>query len=320
MERRLNYTIVGSFVIVLAVCLVAFLFWMAKYSDKAKEFDYYYTYFQESVSGLNVESLVKLRGVEVGRVKAIKINKDNSEEVAVLLEIENGTPIKVDNYATLDTQGITGLKYIELKGGSNSARKLETDKKNIATIASKKSLMSTLFDNGESITNKIDNILNKIDILLSQKNVKNIDNLLSNLSSTSSYIDANKQKVFQAFEDISALKKSISTDMSLFTSEGRSFLEHSKKFEDDLLHSFKKLGVMSVKAGKASDATFKFFTSMQKNLENGQFDFANAIENNLQIINELALNLKDLSQNIDSTIKELEKVQVICSIKVDQKI
>lgn len=69
MEKRLSYTIVGTFVIGLFIALVAFMFWLGKYGDKATQFDYYYTYFEESVSGLNIASLVKLRGVEIGRVK-----------------------------------------------------------------------------------------------------------------------------------------------------------------------------------------------------------------------------------------------------------
>ena len=93
MEKRLSYIVVGTFVIVITVSLLAFLFWLAKYGNKSIEHDYYNTYFKESVSGLNVESLVKLRGVEVGRVKKITINKGNSEEVEVLLEIIKDTPI-----------------------------------------------------------------------------------------------------------------------------------------------------------------------------------------------------------------------------------
>lgn len=288
MEKRLSYIVVGVFVIAISLSLVTFLYWLAKYGNENIEYDYYNTYFTESVSGLNVESLVKLRGVEVGRVKKISINKQNSEEVEVLLEILKDTPIKEDSYTILDSQGITGLKYIELKGGHNKSKSLTTSKKDISTIPSKKSIMSQLFDSSESITGKVDIILNKINTLLSNKNMDNISNIVDNLSTTTTYIDANKHKINELFSQV---------DM---------FLEHTKKFEDEFLVPVQKLGSMSDKAGIASDKTANFFDGMQKELNNGEFSVANIVEQNMQILNETALSLRGLSLKLEDTVESLK--------------
>jgi len=305
MEKRLSYTIVGSFVILLSIALVSFMFWLGKYGYKATEYDYYHTYFGESVSGLNIASLVKLRGVEVGRVKKISINKDNSEEVEVLLEINKGTPVKVDSYTSLDSQGITGLKYIELKGGSKDAKLKITSKESIATIVSKKSMLTSLFESGESITTQIDNILVRVSTMLSDDNLKNISNVMNNLSSTTAYIDTQKESIDKMFKDISELKVSIEKNVNQLTDKSGKFLNHTVKFEDDLLVSFKKLGEMSDKAAAASDETRIFFEEMRKELDSGQFSIANIVEENLQIMNETAYALKDLSIELDETVKEL---------------
>ena len=305
MEKRLSYTIVGAFVIGLFVCLVAFMFWLGKYGNKASEYDYYHTYFTESVSGLNIASLVKLRGVEVGRVKEIKINKNNSEEVEVLLEINKGTPVKVDSYTSLDSQGITGLKYIELKGGSKGAKIVITSSEKIAIIISKKSMLTSLFESGESITTKVDTILNRIKLLLDEKNLENISNVIANLSSTTKYVDEQKHSIDKMFKDITELKVSIEKNINQLASKSGKFLDNTSKFEDKLLVSFKKLGEMSDKAAAASDETRIFFEKMQKEVDSGQFSMAQIAEDNLQIINETAQSLRDLSNELDETVKEL---------------
>ena len=305
MEKRLSYTIVGSFVIILSISLVSFVFWMTKYGDKATEYDYYHTYFTESVSGLNVASLVKLRGVEVGRVKSININRNNSEEVEVLLELDKGTPVKKDSYTSLDSQGITGLKYIELKGGSKESINIVTTKKSIAVIISKKSMLTSLFESGESITTKVDIILDRISGVLSHENIEHLSNIAKNLSNTTKYIDEQKESIDKMFKDISELKVSIEHNINKLSYKSGEFLDHTQKFEDELLVSFKKLGEMSDKAAAASDSTKLFFEKMQKEADSGQFSMANIVEDNLQIMNETAHALRDLSIELDETVKEL---------------
>ena len=305
MEKRLSYTVVGSFVILLSIALMAFMFWLGKYGNKATEYDYYKTYFTESVSGLNIASMVKLRGVEVGRVKQISINKQNSEEVEVLLEIDKGTPVKIDTYTSLDSQGITGLKYIELKGGSNEADSIKTSKESIARIVSRKSMLTSLFESGESITTKVDDILNRISIMLSHENLENISEVIDNLSSTTQYIDKQKESIDKMFKDISELKANIEKNLNYLSTKSGKFLDNTSKFEDDLLISFKKLGEMSDKAAKASDETKEFFIKMSQEVDDGQFSMSNIVEENLQIMNETAHALRDLSLELDETVKEL---------------
>ena len=61
---------------------------------------------------------VKYRGVDVGKVTDIRLNPANSEQVRLLFAIERGTPVKQDTEAVLKTQGLTGVAYVELSGGS----------------------------------------------------------------------------------------------------------------------------------------------------------------------------------------------------------
>ena len=309
MEKRLSYMIVGTFVILITLSLLSFLFWLTKYGNKSIEYDYYKTYFKESVSGLNVESLVKLRGVEVGRVKKIKINQNNSEEVQVSLEIIKDTPIKEDTFTVLDSQGITGLKYIELKGGSNESPRLETNKEDISTIPSRKSVMSNLFDSSESITDKaeivlgrVDVVLRRMEIILEDQNIKNLSNTLTKLSSTMNYVDQNKEKIGDLLIQMDT------------------FLVNTQKMEDEMLPSIAKLGTMSDKAANASDSMVSFFNGMELERKKGEFSVGTIIEENLEVLNEAAVSLRDLSRKLENTVDILKDSPSDILYKSNEKI
>lgn len=125
MEPKVNYLLVGSFVALLGAAALVGIFWLGK-TDYRGSYDRYEAYMKESVAGLSVDSTVKYRGVDVGRVRSIALSPENPEEVLLALDILRGTPIKTDTIAVLETQGLTGLSTINLTGGSREALPLQT--------------------------------------------------------------------------------------------------------------------------------------------------------------------------------------------------
>lgn len=109
---------------VLGAAAVGLVLWLGK-TDYLNEYNQYLAYMDQSVSGLSVNSTVKYRGVDIGRVREIALNPENPEEVRLTLDILKGVPIKTDTVATLETQGLTGLAILNLKGGSREAPELE---------------------------------------------------------------------------------------------------------------------------------------------------------------------------------------------------
>jgi len=124
MEPKVNYVIVGLFVALLGAATLAGVLWLGK-TDFRDAYDRYYAFMRESVAGLSVNSTVKYRGVDVGRVKEIALSPENPEEVRLVLDIARGTPIKTDTIAVLETQGLTGLATLNLTGGSRDAPPLQ---------------------------------------------------------------------------------------------------------------------------------------------------------------------------------------------------
>ncbi|MGD0657015.1 MAG: MlaD family protein [Syntrophorhabdales bacterium] len=112
MAKGRSYFLLGLFVIVGVLIGAAAIIWLGatKYFQKGSM---YATYFDESVQGLQVDSIVKYRGVDIGTVRLIDIAPDR-RLVEVLMKID------VDNFsvngvaAKLSLAGITGIVYVEL--------------------------------------------------------------------------------------------------------------------------------------------------------------------------------------------------------------
>ena len=125
METKVNYALVGAFVLVFGVAIIAGVLWIAAGGVTRKAYDPYLAYFSESVSGLNPKSPVKYRGVNVGFVEAIELDADEPNRVRVVLAIEEGVPIRRDTVATLSSQGLTGIAFLDLEGGDPASPLLE---------------------------------------------------------------------------------------------------------------------------------------------------------------------------------------------------
>jgi phospholipid/cholesterol/gamma-HCH transport system substrate-binding protein len=121
METKVSYAIVGAFVLVLSVAIVGGVLWISSGRVAGKDYDTYLAYFTESVSGLNRQAPVKYRGVDVGSVREIGLDPSDPQRVQLVLAIERGVPIKEDTVAVLSVQGLTGIAFLDLEGGSRES-------------------------------------------------------------------------------------------------------------------------------------------------------------------------------------------------------
>ncbi|MBT9612872.1 MAG: MCE family protein [Burkholderiales bacterium] len=122
METDKHYFFEGLFIIGFAIALAIFAVWLGSpgHHDDVR----YRIYFPESVSGLTAGDQVKYRGVDVGTVKSIIIDPENSRLVRVDVRLRKDTPVKTDTRASLALKGLTGAVFIELSGGDPAAQTL----------------------------------------------------------------------------------------------------------------------------------------------------------------------------------------------------
>ena len=121
METKVNYAIVGAFVLLLSGAIVAGVLWISSGRTERKDYDTYLAYFTESISGLNEHAPVKYKGVAVGSVREIALDPTDPQRVRLVLAIERGVPIKEDTVAVLSVQGLTGIAFLDLGGGSRES-------------------------------------------------------------------------------------------------------------------------------------------------------------------------------------------------------
>ena len=85
---------------------------------------YYVEFYNQPVSGLQPGGSVQYQGIQVGRVEEIGFDPEEPKRIIVVLSLKEGTPIKDDVEAQLAMVGVTGMKQIELIGGSRHAEPL----------------------------------------------------------------------------------------------------------------------------------------------------------------------------------------------------
>lgn len=196
METKVNYTIVGAFVLVLGAVLIGSALWLASGGTMQKKYDLYLAIMEESVAGLNLNAPVKYNGVDVGKVRDIQLDPADPERVRLMFAIGRGTPIKVDTLAVLKTQGLTGIAYVELSGGAREAPLLQAiAPEQYPVILTKPSLSARLENVLSTVLAKLDSTSGHIDTLLSEENQAAFKSALADIAAVARTIAARKDSI-----------------------------------------------------------------------------------------------------------------------------
>ncbi|MDZ4812605.1 MAG: MlaD family protein [Pseudomonadota bacterium] len=193
METKVNYAIVGAFVLVLGAALIAGVLWIASGGAFKTKYDLYLAIEDESVAGLNVNAPVKYNGVDVGKVKSIQLDPGNPQRVRLVFAIERGTLIKEDTVAVLKTQGLTGIAYVELDGGARDSPVLRvTAGEPYPVIRTKPSLSARLENVLTNVLAKLDSTANSINAILSNENRIAFSSALADIAALTQTLAARK--------------------------------------------------------------------------------------------------------------------------------
>ena len=172
METDKHYFFEGLFIIGFSIAAALFAVWLG--STGRHDDVVYRIHFPDSVSGLAVGDPVKYRGVDVGTVKTMIIDPDNSRLVLVEVRLRKETPVKTDTRASLTLKGITGVVFIELNGGDPAAQTLlaVTPQDKIPEIPSEKTGLKAMVDELPKLVGKFTAIEDQV-----KKVVTNVDAL-----------------------------------------------------------------------------------------------------------------------------------------------
>ncbi|MBP7562516.1 MAG: MCE family protein [Candidatus Cloacimonetes bacterium] len=188
----------GIFLLTGLICLLALLVLIAGSKMMEKRDRYYILYDNTSVNGLQIGGQVMYNGIRIGRIEDIQIDRKDVTRVIVDFTVRQGTPIKENTEATLVAVGITGLKQIELTGGTNDAKTIEPG----SYVKPGKSLFDNISDKAESIANKVDVVLSNVIEITSKENQNNLKATLANLKKISEEV---KQPINNSLTNVESL-------------------------------------------------------------------------------------------------------------------
>lgn len=191
METRANYVLIGAFTLLAGVCLLLFALWAAKFSSD-RNWRHFEVIFNEPVTGLTEGSSVQYNGIGVGTVDKLRLDPNDARKVIAVLKLKADAPVKVDTRAKLSQQGITGVPFIQLTGGSPQAARLEpTDDREIPIIRTEPSALQNIADTANRLVARMDQ-------LLSEENIKRVSETLDHIEQATGAVSDNR-------EDIAAL-------------------------------------------------------------------------------------------------------------------
>ena len=202
MEDKLNPAAVGAFVLVLGAALIAGVLWLAAGVSGKKNYAPYRTIVVESVAGLNIDAPVKFLGVDVGKVRSIAIDPQNSRQVLLGFLIQQGTPVKQDSEAVLKSQGLTGIAYVELSGGSpGSAPLLPTAEEPVPLLRSKPSLSTRLENVLGSVLSELDRMSGNLNSVFDADNRAALKTILADTAALTHALAAQQGAIRAAVTD-----------------------------------------------------------------------------------------------------------------------
>lgn len=224
MESRANYFLVGLFVVVLSVGLLAFVIWLTKF-DADTSIARYEVLYRGSVTGLAQGSAVRLSGVKVGEVTRIRLDPKDSGNVLITVELSKSTPVQSDTTASLEFAGLTGGRYVLLKAGSPGSPPLQaTQRGALPTIKSSASSFDQVLQGAPEVLSGVNTLLARGEQLLSDENTQNIAKILSNTANLTAALAARSDTIETLLADAATTMKNL-RDTSVSVKEMATTLE-----------------------------------------------------------------------------------------------
>lgn len=188
METRANYVLIGTFTLVTTVVLLLFALWASNFSAE-RNWREYMVVFTEPVTGLTEGGSVQYNGLAVGTVESLNLDDNDARRVIARLKLKANTPVKTDTRAKLSQQGITGVPFIQLTGGSPNAPALQASADGqLPVIRTEPSALQNIADTANRLVARLDQVL-------SEDNIKRIAATLEHLEQATGSIAGRREEI-----------------------------------------------------------------------------------------------------------------------------
>ena len=205
MENKAHALIAGAFVVVVTALLAVLAIWLTR--DNTQR-NLYEMSTSETVSGLQPQATVRYRGVAVGKVEDIGFDQKVKGNVLIRVSFDQAAPMTRSTFATVASQGVTGLGFIQLDDNGDSTERLVPNDDNPPRIVLKQGGLDKLLEQGEVILNQAEQATARINQLLSPQNEAAINTAVTQLAEAAGSIN----RVAKALEPTAAGLPALSKD------------------------------------------------------------------------------------------------------------
>lgn len=186
MENRAHAIATGLFALFMGAALVLALWWFAEDREATRD---YVLVSESTVDGLNVQARVRYRGMSAGSVTDIRIDPENPRQLLVLISIRADLPVTRSTRATLGTQGVTGLAYVQLDERGTDPTPLAGENGEPPRIVLEPGLMDQIADNALAAAMRFKVVADRISVLFNDTNAERLGASLARLESAIAGID-----------------------------------------------------------------------------------------------------------------------------------
>jgi phospholipid/cholesterol/gamma-HCH transport system substrate-binding protein len=200
METRANHVWVGAVTLVLLATLAAFIIWIARINDTARnEYD---IFFKQSVDGLAKGSGVDYAGVPVGQIKEIELWPKDPSFIRVRIKVDKKVPVTVGTTATIQGS-FTGVADIQLEGAVKDAPLLtEPGPEGVPVIPTKRGGLGEILSNAPLLLERLATLTENLNLLMSEENRRSITGILKNTDKMTKDLSAATPQMKQTLAEL----------------------------------------------------------------------------------------------------------------------
>jgi phospholipid/cholesterol/gamma-HCH transport system substrate-binding protein len=297
METRASHILVGSFVLAFLAGLIAFAIWISKV-DLDAEYTDYDIYFDGSVSGLYKRSIVYYSGIPVGDVRDITLAPNDAQKVRVWVRLRAEVPVTEGVEAKLEFQGLTGVAYIEIKGGPpGGAPIMPKDDDEHAVIPAGTSAFQAVYEGAPDLIKQAVKAIVQIQKLLDDKQIKSVASILENTARLTANLARGTDDLDAMVAEARAtlVKATVAADnISKLAASGNSLLENDGE----------RLVQEAVATLQAATQVIQRIDGLVAANEDGVTQF---VGGSLPEVSRMIIDLRSTAQSLSRLMKRLEQ-------------
>ena len=231
MENKAHAMAAGIFVLVVTALLGVLAIWLMRDNT---ERHLYEMSTSETISGLQPQAAVRFRGVPIGKVEVIGFDTKVKGNVLIRVSIDASAPVSKSAYATVASQGVTGLGFIQLDDEGQSTEQLVPNDDDPPRIPLRQGGIDKLLSKSESILNEVEKAGKGLNKLLSDENQQAANTAVQQLSEAAASIN----RLSKSLEPTAAALPKMTQDL---TRDARATLQSVKTVTDEVGATAKRL-------------------------------------------------------------------------------